>query len=240
MLSTIYFSLIIWIMISNTEQQQDSYTNSCLYFRDVQIENTSMCVPLYMEVLLNDQTFRLFCMKCEIINIDITINYNCTTDYDCAFLWFPNNTMFERFFKQHRDTIKHRFPKNLTTLPQPALFITVQNYSITEVTNDYINSTIDIDLSNLTVVLTFIDRMQDVAPLTIKNDSLSIRFQSLAIRIKCQDDTRRVAIYTIYRDTFNSTPLKIGDCVQFSSTTQVSPCNYYNINYSERGSIFAK
>jgi hypothetical protein len=229
MLSFIYFSLTIFIIISNTTQEDNLSTDSCFNFIPTQSGETNICEKRLWQLSIEGPATTSTCMECAIENIDIIVNDNCTTTFDCAVLRFSNNLMFERFFIMHRSVIKDQFLKDLRNSSQRVLIIDVLNYNVTKITNEYINSTVNIDLVSLTIILKFIERADGVAPLMIENNTLSILFFVLVIDIKCDDDGENSVRYTIYRNDIGIQTTKEDYCAQFSSTNHVSCYNYYYV-----------
>ncbi len=95
------------------------------------------------------------CMQCT---IKYTVGYDdikptCSKDFECATLIFDNNFMFEKFFGRHRNNIRDMFPLDFTILYQPILEISVTNYNITKITDQYIQSKLDMDAPNIDIYI---------------------------------------------------------------------------------------
>jgi hypothetical protein len=201
----IYFSLIIFIIISKTIQQNDTKANSC--HRVVMGRKGSSNYPPS-------------CMNCTIRYIDIMIQSDCSTSCECVMLMFENNLMFEEFFVKHHAAIEDLFPKPEYLRFLPTLRIYVGRNNITRITNEYINSIVNMDFVGLFIFLTF-ERLQNSEPITVDNHFFSLRFRRLTISIRCDDGLESIK-YTIEGDNVSSVPYIEGKCSEIQFTQQVN------------------
>jgi hypothetical protein len=217
MLSFIYFSLVIFNIISNTKQQNHSLKNSCFNFEETISGQINHC-----NVLINRFATPM-CIMCNIKYLDIALSIECSRNVTCLILYFDDNTIFERYFIKYRDIFPLRFPPQTANLPSPALSINVNYYNITKITNEYINSLINIDIPNLVITIMFAEHPQGVAPLAVEGDFPSLLFISLTILVYCDYEH----YYTMYKinEYNNGKPTITNPCQHNPSTVQVSTLN---------------
>jgi len=222
MLSLICFSLLIFIMISNTVQQNDLIANSCFNFEYINYNQTQFCTENWFRFRVgNTIDLNLQCIRCTITHVDIRIKYNCLKNFECATLVFDNNMIFEEFFMKYRDRIQSLFPASLQISPNPVLRIILSKYNITRITNEYINSTVNMNFPMLMIFIRFIQRLQSLVSLTVDKHFSPIRFHQLILIVQCDNENSSIT-YRIYKNNHNNEPNKTGECTEFQPTKQVS------------------
>jgi hypothetical protein len=166
------------------------------------------------------------CMQCFIRYYSgIVMNPDCSRDFECVVFRFNDNIIFEKFFKQYHDIIPNLFPKQLVRLSSFSIEITLDNYNITEITNEYINSTLNMNAPNTNIYIILVNSAQGLQPIMIRNESFPIRFKLLGITVPCGNGNKTI-LYHVYRPETGDYPKIIGKCDEFQSTQQVSPYKY--------------
>jgi len=221
MLSFTYLSLLIFIMICKSIQQNDSIANSCFTIEAERYNQTNFCNKTHIGFIVDNKTLILRCIRCVISDIDIVIQDNCSWNYECATLVFDNNFMFEKFFVKYRHKIQGLFPSSLQRSPHPVLRIIISKYNITRITNEYINSTVNMDFPMLVIFINFIQRLQSLVSLTVDKHFSPIGFKQLLIIVQC-DYSGSFISYIIDRDNYYDKPKISGECTEFQSTQPVS------------------
>jgi hypothetical protein len=232
MLSLIYFSLIIFTMIIKTIQLNYSRPKSCFNFNGTYNRRENICVVKEENYPTVDRDVKPQCMQCT---LKYTVDFNhiqptCSKDFECATLIFDSNFMFEKFFGRHRNKIQNMFPTRLRKLFYPYLKIIVTNYDITEITNNYIESKVNMIATDVAISITFKKHSQGLPSLTVKNQSYQIGFRSLRINVLC-DDGNSSASYMVRFGTLDDDHFAIEDrCPEFQSTQLVSSYKYYHVD----------
>ncbi|CAF1210380.1 unnamed protein product [Rotaria sp. Silwood1] len=85
---------------------------------------------------------------------------------------------------KNRNVIKELVSDTGDSKRPPIVGIKINNYNITKITNEYINSTLNVDFPQLEIEISF-DRLSTQAPLTVENDFFSIGFKRLYILVAC-------------------------------------------------------
>lgn len=162
-----------------------------------------------------------FCIKCVVRNPNISIPSDCRKKYDCYVFVFNDNIIFENFFMKHRSAMQEHYPKATKVEYPPFLSIIVENYNKTQITNHYLNSTLNIDLPNLVVHLKFIRPISNRAAITIADDSFSLNIREIRISVLCpiNSDSKN---YFIKGNTNFSKPVIEDQCKRTAFTTTVS------------------
>jgi hypothetical protein len=184
------------------------------------------CEPTVRPDPSNKTGTHIRCMQCFIRYYSgIVMNPDCSRDFECVVFRFNDSIIFEKFFKQYHDSIPNLFPKQLVRLLSFSIEITVDNYNITEITNEYINSTLNMNAPNTNIFITFVNSTQGLQPIVIRNQSFPIKFRLLGITVPCGNNNKTV-LYNVYRPDTGDQLKIIGKCDEFQSTQQVSPHKY--------------
>jgi hypothetical protein len=219
MLSVVYF----FIMISKTLQLNQSLIDSCFNFQVTKSNQSNFCEEIKHRFQLRSTSYIPSCLTCSIEYIDIEIKSNCSKNFECASLNFDNNSIFERFFTKHHHIIPSLFPTQFGFLPNPILRINITNYNITNITNMYINSTLNINSSRMVIIVIFHWHLKNQRPLTVEGDRFFLAFEQLTIYVRCGYGGRFIQ-YNI--DTEYNDSLAIRNrCPKVQSTTQVTTNN---------------
>ena len=228
MLSLFYFSWILFTLISTTTQRNNGSTPSCFDFSDTKNGKTNSCSK---KPAMN-APYRAFhrppSIHCRIENTDIEEKSLCMTDVDSAAFTFQNNVMFETFFRKNGHRITSSFPNSTDSSYFFAFDIIVETYNITEITNKYINSTVNIHAPQAGIFLSFKNRTQNLPTLTVADEPYSISFQFLTIHVDCEDGG--IAYYMVNGSSNSSNkPSTITECPQMSSKKQVSSLKFNSL-----------
>jgi hypothetical protein len=129
--------------------------------------------------------------------------------------------IFEEFFMKYRDRLQSLFPASLQISPNPVLRIILSKYNITRITNEYINSTVNMNFPMLMILIRFIQRLQSLVSLTVDKHFSYIRFHQLILIVQYDNENSSIT-YRIYKNNHNNEPNKTGECTEFQSTKQVS------------------
>jgi len=213
-------------------QLNNSLANSCFNFNGRKDGRNNTCE---IEIMKNPPTVRNVKLECMQCTIKYTVDYDdikptCSKDFECATLIFDNNFMFEKFFRRHRNKIRDMFPFKSTVLHHLILEIIVTNYNITNITNQYIQSNIDMDAPNVDIYLKFNRHSQGLPPLTVKREIYLFKFGFLEIHVLCDDGNSSV-IYEVRKDSLMGTDIFMEDrCPKFQSTEPVSSYKYYSVD----------
>jgi hypothetical protein len=247
MLSMLYFSLIIFTMISESIQNIDTTSMDTTSIDTDQIHlnpPARSCFNLTSPGNTTDEgnscerTTRykdaeqtngptIPSISCIIHNYSENITSDdCVKDTEFVEFTFYDSVTFERFFKQYRDVIPKLFPNQSIAIPNPNIQIKVYNYNITEITNGYINSTLNMDAPNVIMYIRFENYTQGLQALVVRNISFPIGFDTLGIIVLCNNNTKNVKYYNVHRIQPTGVRVIIEDsCKNLQSTQQVSPKN---------------
>lgn len=167
-------------MFTCTLQAVDVPLNSCLNFRNTEYEPKNTCFLTNASVPTLEGEPIMPCSRCRIHNSNIIIKPNCSKDFECLYLYFCNNSVFESFFIKHRHIIKDLFPTNMSRF-RTTITITIDTYNIGEITNEYVNSTFNMDFPGLIMTIYLLYRRPYSNLFTVDVHNISIGFRSLTI-----------------------------------------------------------
>ncbi len=243
MLSMIYFSLIIFTMISKTIQLFDvidefldaidpelfplTIRKSCFNLTASNGNEQNKCATEDRPDPRDISGRQIRCMECNIgYYTGLVIDNDCSASSECVTFIFNDSVIFEGFFKRYHRDIPKLFPRRLVILPNPIIEIIVKNYNITEITNQYVNSILNMNAPGISIFIRFVNHTQGLQPLVVRNESFPIKFNFLMISVPCNDSNKTIT-YQVYRQALKSDQLSIQDnCDEFQTTQQVSPHKY--------------
>lgn len=228
MLSINYFSFIIFIMIFTTMKVKNSLAEPCFNFTGERQGRNNVCeVDKKMSYNTGSLMIQIRCMECSIGYTTLRIKYNCSKDFECVILNFGNIGTFQRFFRDHSNSIPDLFPANFTILSNPFLRIYVADVGVTDITYEHMNSILNMNAPNMVININFKKSSFSSAPHFAENDRYFIRIQTLNIAIGC-DNPGEWALYKINRlDSTDGKLNVLARCPEHQTTTQVSFYKYY-------------
>lgn len=160
--------------------------NECLTFENN--EENSCWSHSYSSVIEN-RKHGSNCLKCQINNINEIKENTCRKTLQCLSLIFYNNSFFEQFFNKYRNTINDIFREQRE---RNTLIITLQNYNLTKISLEYLNSILKINtISYHRLHVIFIKPISD--PLLIKvlddfeNISINLTYLSFSCNYQMDD-----------------------------------------------------
>ena len=221
MLTLIYLSLILFILISSTTSLNDSDSNSCFNFTLTKNNKTNRC---HVQSPLNatyQLLYRRTSIQCHIQDVDIEIKRNCSKSIDSAALIFDNNTMFETFFKKNGAAIAKLCPPRRNRSGYYVLDIIINYYNVSKMTYQYIDSTVNINATQTRIFLWFKKHLPDSSPLTVVDEAYPIKFKLLVVNVECDDNTSAHYIVNSSSRRYNK-PHEMSKCLPFSTTRHVS------------------
>ena len=209
-LSIVYY----FIIITKTLQLHQTLIDSCLNF---EITNYNVCEKVTSTFQAYGALYRPSCMQCIIRDIHIKIKSNCLKNFECATLIFEDNFIFEKFFIKHHQIIPSLFPIQFEILSTAGLTINITNYNITKITNEYINSVLNIKSSQIVIYLVLHRRFPNLTSLTFESERFFITFGLLVIFVRCDYGNRFIEFYINPKD--NGDLRIINRCQNFQMST---------------------
>jgi hypothetical protein len=133
-----HFSMILFVLIlidpCLTYSEQ---TDSCVTFQTNGNDTRNMCV----DVVGNETGSITTVLNCIIYETIRMKTDQCITEYSQVIFTFPNNSIFELFFKDYHETIQKLFRKGGSKELVP-FHIVLFNHNLTKITWAYLNSTL--------------------------------------------------------------------------------------------------
>ncbi|CAF1322674.1 unnamed protein product [Adineta steineri] len=196
--SFVLFQLNINLIYSKTQ-------DSCITFKNSSTPAENIC-----EDFVDDNTTIIVELNCFIRKALIMEMDECPRNYSHIFLTFPDNTIFERFFKENHEIIKNLF-KNRTLLNTVTFHIVIIRDNLTEITWNYINSTLKINLQDYTELLVGFEQQNRDRILPVIGDDFPYYNNSL---IKLRASCGNIQGTIIYHPVKNGTMvLEQNDCI---------------------------
>lgn len=226
----IYLSLILSVWISSTTSS-DHLANSCFNFGRARKNKTNLCYVNEQRNATDLLGSRRMSIHCYIQYVDIVINRNCSKYIDTVSLIFQNNAIFEKFFKGNRDKFETLYRHKQNASGYYVLDIFIDSYNISNITYQYINSTININASHTRIFIWFRKHLLNSSPPTVVDEAFPIKFQLLGISVDCDNQTS--AHYIVNSSLSGSNkPYIVSPCSPFSTTTQVSFLQWFSVEKS--------
>ena len=198
---------------------------SCFNFisKDLPEQNICKYTP---RVMVNTEAgnLSLSCPTCTITySTLIDTDTVCSPRAKCAKLIFDDNILYQDFFRRFRTQLPHWIPKSIQEGISFGLVIVINKYNITEINDEYLASTMSMDVPNLSVTLRFENSSANLPPLVLGINNFNLTINSVTIRVRCDD--YQLAGYKINKtskDTLKGRRLILKDqCEQLPSTRQV-------------------
>lgn len=202
-------------MIFTTILLDSSSANSCFNFTGVTLNETNTCI-------IKQERNNTPCMSCTIRYINFPIRRNCSKDFECVEFILENETIFENFFSLYKTIISALIPRNIYRSSAMLVWIRIDKANLTKITNEYINSTMNLPNSLIQMEFVIDKQISGLAIRLAENDSYFFNFPTFYIRLPCSANGYQ-SYYEIRK--MNRTNFKLFKrevCPEFWSTTKVS------------------
>ena len=184
MSSLIHSYLLLFISFSlNTSLIHSERRVSCIKIGNSSISSDNMC----LDETDGNQTI-LFELSCRIKTTFRMKTDGCPRNYPHMILTFSDNSVFETFFEENREIIKHLFQErnNSNTV---TFHIIIESHNITKITWNYVNSILKTDPQVYTELWLVFRQINKSAPQPeIGDDFIYYKNSIIKVQIPCGDD----------------------------------------------------
>jgi len=187
--------------------------SACLTFENRDNDTGNSCWSHSYASTIENRRHGSNCLKCEIKDINTATKNTCRRTHQCLSFIFYNNSFFEQFFYKHPSIIDHILtdPRKGEVLNR--LIITIQNYDLTKITFQYLNSILNMNSSSYHLLhVIFIKPISDRELIQVKNDFSHIPIKIIYLSFSCNyhmDDEHWLEFVIHPRSTH---PEKIKSC----------------------------
>jgi hypothetical protein len=216
------YLLIFFLIIFNITYLTDSFLlDACLTFTNTEDPTDNFCWSHSYASAIENKKHRKSCLKCQVNDIHALVKNVCGRTLQCISFIFYNNSFFEQFFRKYPNIIDHLLKDPKKENISNSLIITFQNYDLTEITFNYLNSILNMSSPAYQILhVIFIKPISDQRLIQVHNDFLHIPLNIIFLSFSCfhhMDDEQRIE-YVIRSPGMN--PKKISSCpsTQFKST----------------------